>query len=487
MVLHLAGKAVRLPSWLRSESTYNVSWRSLCSATSDSNHVSIAVIGSGPAGFYFTDRICKLLGDHVSVDIIDALPTPFGLVRSGVAPDHPDTKNVIKKFQSIASDPRVRFYGNVTLGKDVTLNEVRSLYSCVMLSYGAANDRKLRIPGEDNPWILSARQFVNWYNGHPAYSSLPIDLASTSNVGIVGLGNVALDCARILLKPADFLNHTDIAEHALAQLKHSSVRNVHIIGRRGPFQAQFSGKELREVLTLGNISVTMHPSSYEPTEFDLREPRKNQKGFAEFSKAHGKRPISEPHRSLHLHFLTTPLEARGSSGTPNTLVVEHNRLEERDGAQYAIGTGQTDELPTDLLLKSVGYFGEPVEGVPFDQKRGVVPNDAGRVVDLPEGGAAVPGLYVSGWLKRGPQGIIGTNIIDAQQTAACVAEDAAILPRRRRSDALAQLLQDRRVPTVTWQHWLRIDEAERSRGTAAGRPRVKFVHIADMLDAAGVK
>ena len=238
---------------------------------------SIAVVGSGPAGFYFTDRIARFLGDNVHVDIIEELPTPFGLVRSGVAPDHPDTKNVINKFSQIASRPGVRFFGNVSVGSDVTVAELRKLYSCVVLAQGAASDRRLDIPGEDAAGCLSARQFVNWYNGHPQCTDLALDLSKVQRVGIIGLGNVALDCARILLKPPAALHTTDITAHALRQLERSAVSEVHIVGRRGPVQAQFSGKELREVLTLGNVSISMHPARYVPTDADMKEPRKSQK------------------------------------------------------------------------------------------------------------------------------------------------------------------------------------------------------------------
>lgn len=237
----------------------------------------VAMVGSGPAGFYCTDKLRKMLGTSVSVDIIEALPTPFGLVRSGVAPDHPDTKNVINKFSAIAAQPNVHFFGNVAVGSAVSLLELRHLYDAVVLAYGSSSDKQLGVSGEQSVGCFSAREFVNWYNGHPACAALPMDLSSVRSVGIVGLGNVALDCARILLKPLPALQHTDIADHALAQLVHSAVQDVHIVGRRGPVQTQFSGKELREVLSLANVSVTMHPEAYHPTEADLKEPRKSQK------------------------------------------------------------------------------------------------------------------------------------------------------------------------------------------------------------------
>ena len=246
-------------------------------ATSTAKPISIAVVGSGPAGFYFADRVIRALGDAVSVDILDELPTPFGLVRSGVAPDHPDTKNVVNRFAAIAGKPNVRFFGGVSVGNAVSVAELRSLYNCVVLAYGSSGDRRLEIAGEDARGCFSARQFVNWYNGHPDYIALPVDLSAVERVGIVGLGNVALDCARILLKPPEALERTDITQHALQALERSAVKEVHVIGRRGPVQAQFSGKELREVLSLENVGIHMHPETYTPTDTDLKEPRKSQK------------------------------------------------------------------------------------------------------------------------------------------------------------------------------------------------------------------
>lgn len=238
---------------------------------------SVAVIGSGPSGFYFVDRLRRLLGGNVQIDIFERLPTPYGLVRYGVAPDHPDTKNVINKFRSIAMEERVRFFGNVNVGLDISFSDLRSQYNAVVLACGAEDDRHMDIAGEDSTGVLSARQFVNWYNGHPEYSDVPVDLQHVRSVGIVGLGNVALDCARILLKPVDDLTGTDISDSALEQLRTSAVEEVHIVGRRGPLQAQFSGKELREILSLANVSIEVHPVLYQPTPEDAKEPRKAQK------------------------------------------------------------------------------------------------------------------------------------------------------------------------------------------------------------------
>ena len=237
----------------------------------------MAIVGSGPAGFYTADRLHRMLGHGVHIDILERLPTPFGLVRSGVAPDHPDTKNVVNKFTAVAERPGVRFFGNVAVGSAVSVAELRRLYDAVVLAYGAPSDRLLGVPGEGARGCLAAREFVNWYNGHPEAGSPGVELDAVTSVAIVGLGNVALDCARLLLKPAADLATTDVAPDAHAALKRSAVQEVHIVGRRGPMQAQFSGKELREVLSLANVAVTMHPESYVPTDTDLKAPRKNQK------------------------------------------------------------------------------------------------------------------------------------------------------------------------------------------------------------------
>lgn len=239
---------------------------------------SVAVVGTGPAGIYFVDRLKWLVTETVHIDLFDTLPTPFGLVRSGVAPDHPDTKKVINKFTSVCNSVGVRFLGNVAVGKDVSVSELQQHYHAVVLAHGAEDDRQLGIDNESTRGVLSARQFVNWYNGHPKFTDVGVPSMHTiDSVGIIGLGNVALDCARILLRPVEELQATDIADHALSELRNSAVKNVHIIGRKGPFQAQFSGKELREVLKLSNVSVKVHPDDYCPTDADAMEPRRARK------------------------------------------------------------------------------------------------------------------------------------------------------------------------------------------------------------------
>jgi adrenodoxin-NADP+ reductase len=273
---YLCGECQRMLPGSTWRPTTEASGKRALSWSTSQTKLRVAVVGSGPAGFYTADRLCRRSA-NVAIDLLEELPTPFGLVRSGVAPDHPDTKNVENRFTSVAENPSVRFLGNVCVGKSVSVDELLDMYHAVVLAYGAGSDRQLQIPGEDALGCLSSREFVNWYNAHPYYASVPVDLTKVSSVAIIGLGNVALDCARILLKPAAALEDTDIAEHAMHVLRGSAVRDVHIVGRRGPMQAQFSGKELREVLSMENISIAMHPENYTPTDADLKAPRKNQK------------------------------------------------------------------------------------------------------------------------------------------------------------------------------------------------------------------
>eukprot|EP00892_Ulva_mutabilis_P012202 jgi/Ulvmu1/9354/UM050_0106.1 len=456
-------------------------------ASSNVQTSSIAVVGSGPSGFYFVDRLRRLLGGNVKVDVFERLPAPYGLVRYGVAPDHPNTKNVINKFDSIASEVGVRFFGNVHVGEDVSMSELRSHYRAVVLACGAEDDRHMGIPGEDCKAILSARQFVNWYNGHPDFTDAPVDLQHVRSVGIIGLGNVALDCARVLLRPVDELSGTDIADHALQQLRSSRVNQVHIIGRRGPLQSQFSGKELREVLSLSNTAVEVHPAMYQPTKEDAKEPRKAQKGFQELQRAHGKSSRTTPHRILHFHFLCNPVAANTApDDTLGSLSLQPQALEAGAGGgrQVPVPVGTAWDLPMDMLLRSVGYRGVPVAGIPFDSRRGIIPNTLGRVED-DESGKAVEGVYVAGWLKRGPQGIIGTNLVDAEQTARCMVEDLGSLPvPPSGQEDMANVLQSKGVKFVGWDAWKRIDGEEQRRGAEQGRPRVKVTDRCRMLQIA---
>ncbi|KAK9802025.1 hypothetical protein WJX73_003027 [Symbiochloris irregularis] len=413
----------------------------------------VCVVGSGPAGFYTTAQILKQLGSTARVDILDRLPTPFGLVRSGVAPDHPDTKNVINQYTQIGLDSRVSYFGNVTVGTDVQLSRLRRLYHAVVLAYGAESNIQLKVPGEDLHGVYSARQFVWWYNAHPDHRNLPIDLSKIRRVAIFGMGNVALDCARVLLQPPPRLGTTDIAEHALRQLRDSAVERVDIIGRRGPVQASFTAKELRELLKLEGVRVVVDPDQLRVTETDeveMKASRAKRRIF-DIMKSSLDASSNTSGRQLHLHFLRTLKGIQGDEqGAVSSLQLERNELRTAaDGSQRPAGTGEMEHLPADLVLGSIGYRCNPLEGAPFDERRGIIPNRGGRVL---QAGSSEPdpGLYVAGWVKRGPTGIIGTNLTDAQETVAAILQDAQSLSAPADdAPSLQQVLQESGVQAVS--------------------------------------
>mmetsp|Transcript_16078 Transcript_16078/g.44812 ORF Transcript_16078/g.44812 Transcript_16078/m.44812 type:complete len:491 (+) Transcript_16078:104-1576(+) len=419
-----------------------------------SQEVQAAVVGSGPAGMYTAQKLLKEYGDGVTVHVLDRLPTPFGLVRSGVAPDHADTKNVVNQFNSILDDPRVKYFGNVNVGKDVTLGQLREMYHAVVLAYGTEADRRLGIPGEDLTGVFSARDFVWWMNAHPDCTSLPVDLTTVRSVAILGLGNVALDCARVLLQtPTGPLAATDISGQALAKLRSSNVESVHIIGRRGiaqapschsppcdaheealpshllngrmlfakaspsslplsslPPQAQFTGKELKEMLfEIPGVQTVVEAEQLTLSKLDRAEvsASRQKKRIVDLISKAAKEPRGESGRRLHFHFLRSPTEILANpSGRANALILEKNVLKpgEDGGEQRAKGTGETEQLPVDLVLTCIGYRGLPMDGLPFDNRRGVIPNTHGRV-------DGHTGVYVAGWIGRGPSGKVGKSCL----------------------------------------------------------------------------
>lgn len=444
--------------------------------------LSVCVVGSGPAGFYTVDKILKQFGDGVNVDLVERLPSPFGLVRTGVAPDHGDTKNVINQFTRIAQDPRVNFFGNVCVGKDVSVEELRGIYSLVVLAYGAESDRKLNIPGEDSKGVYAAREFVWWYNGHPDQQHLPIDLSKVESVAVCGIGNVALDCARVLLRPVEQLASTDIAQHALQQLRQSKVRTVQLCARRGPVQAACTAKELKELVTMPSIAVHAAADQLAVSEADkteMKAVRLKRRVFELISNA-AATPKPAADRQLNFQFYRNPAAILADENEQvRAIRVEKTQLvPDPQRGTVAVGTGEFEEYPVQLVLKSIGYKSLPLDGVPFDSKQGIVPNAAGRVltgvgVSQPD---VIPALYVCGWLKRGPTGIIGTNLTDAEETVHSIAMDAAgfntSAPGRA---ALQGLLRQRGVAVVDWQAWEKLDAVEVAAGQALGAARVKHV------------
>ncbi len=444
----------------------------------------VAVVGAGPAGFYAAEALVKSLGDAVSVDLIERLPAPYGLVRYGVAPDHEKMKSVTRLYDRTLADPRVRYLGNVEFGRDLTLDDLRRHYHAVILAVGSPHDRRLGVPGEDLPGSMSATEFVAWYNSHPDYRGLEVPLDAKTAV-VVGVGNVAIDVTRVLAKTVAELGTTDIADHALEALADSTVEDIIIVGRRGPAESKFTTKELRELGELANADIFVRedelqpiPESLAAIEGDVNATKNLEvlRGFAQQA------PTGKPRR-VHIRFLVSPVELRGN-GRVSSVVLAKNRLEARpDGSIAAVPTGETEELSAELVFRSVGYRARPLEGVPFDDRRAVVPNDRGHVLDGP-GGTPVPGLYVAGWVKRGPSGVIGTNKACAMETVATLVEDELPTPADPRPEAVLELLAARGVTPFTAEQWRKLDEAETASGKAAGRPRVKLADVPAMLSTA---
>lgn len=477
-----------------------VLWRSF--STISSHPLRVCIVGSGPAGFYTAEKILKT-HQGSQVDIIDRLPTPYGLVRSGVAPDHPETKNVINQFSRVAQNGRCSFFGNVALGSSISLVELQELYHVVVLAYGAESDRLVGIPGEDLKGVHSAREFVWWYNGHPDGRNLDPDLKNTDTAVILGQGNVALDVARILLRPTSELAITDIASHALTALEQSSIRKVYLVGRRGPVQAACTAKELREVLGIKDLYIHIKETDLKITpadEEEMKNSRIHRRIYELLSKAATAGPSqpSSGQRELHFVFFRQPdrfLESYDKKGYVSGVHLEKTTLKGiGSGKQIAIGTGQFENLSCGIVLKSIGYKSVPVDDLPFDNQKGVVPNVKGRVLSDNSGDPTSfeNGLYVCGWLKRGPTGIIATNLYCAEETVASLSEDLELgvlasttrLPKLGR-DGLLQILDNRNVRVVPFSAWERIDKEEKRLGSLRNKPREKLTSREELLKVAG--
>ena len=445
--------------------------------TSSSNQeLRVAIVGAGPAGFYAAGHL--LNADRpVRVDLFDRLPTPFGLVRAGVAPDHPKIKSVVRVYEKTAAKEGFRFFGGIELGRDLHRADLLERYDAVIYAIGAAIDRRLGIPGEDLPGSEAATDFVGWYNGHPDYPDREFDLHSCERVVVVGNGNVAIDCARMLALSADELRMTDCADHAIDMLASDAVQEIVIIGRRGPVQASFTNPELLELGELELADVVVDPADLELDEasqawLDSDEADKTSRENVRILREYAQRePTGKPKRIV-LRFLTSPVELQGDERVER-IVVERNRLEPRDdGSLAARPTGERETLECGLVLRSIGYKGIGIPEVPFDESRGTIPNVAGRVVD---GEHHVTGEYVTGWIRRGPSGVIGTNKKDGQEAASSLLEDAvAGLLNEPVSDGdIADLLAERGVEPISWEGWGRIDAHEQELGSGT-RPRVKL-------------
>jgi ferredoxin/flavodoxin---NADP+ reductase len=442
----------------------------------------VAVVGSGPAGFYAAGA---LLGADlpVEVDVFERLPTPHGLVRLGVAPDHPKIKTVSRAFEKTAERPGFRFLGNVEVGRDVSHDELQRLYHAVVYTFGAQADRRMGIPGEDLPGSWPATAFVAWYNGHPDFQDLTFDLSGERAV-VVGAGNVAVDVARMLALTEDELRGTDTTDAAIDAILGSGITEIVMLARRGPAQAAFTTPELQELGELAGADVVVDAAELEldPVSEAFLETdttaRRNLEMLREYA---AREPTGKPKR-LVLRFCVSPLEILGEERVEAVEVVRNELVADERGIR-AVATDRREVLPAGLVLRSVGYRGTAIDGAPFDERSGTIPNEGGRIVD--ETGAPIPGAYCAGWIKRGPSGVIGTNKKDASETVELLLEDARAgrLPEPDGGDVLG-LLAQRGVEVVSNEGWRAIDAAECARGAEQGRPRVKLCTWDELLAAA---
>ncbi|KAM9426570.1 NADPH:adrenodoxin oxidoreductase, mitochondrial [Pholidichthys leucotaenia] len=460
-------------------------------ASFSSNSPKVCVVGSGPGGFYTAQHLIKARKD-MEVDIYERLPVPFGLVRFGVAPDHPEVKNVINTFSQTARHARCRFYGNVTVGKDVSIGELQQAYHAIVLSYGAEGNRSMGVPGEDLGGVYAAKDFVGWYNGLPSCRQLSPDLSCNTAV-ILGQGNVALDVARILLSPIDILKNTDITQPALEALAESRIRRVLIVGRRGPMQVACTIKELREMVNLPGTRPEMVTADFDGVKEALKDLPRPRKRLTELQlktalESPGEKEQerrAQASRSWGFRFFRSPVEVLPDPHANRVAGVRLaiNRLEGSGEGAQAVLTGETEDVTCGLVVSSIGYKSLPIDqSVPFDARRAIVPNSVGRVQQA-------TGLYCSGWVKTGPTGVIATTMNSSFDTARSLVEDmdlglldtAAIKPG---SQSIGALLEKRGVKPVTFSDWEKIDHVETKRGESVGKPREKLLTVEELLQAA---
>ena len=444
----------------------------------------VAIIGSGPSGFYAAEHLFKQTNLVIHVDMYDRLPTPYGLVRGGVAPDHDKIKSVSKVYDRTAANPRFRFFGNVELGKHITHDELKQYYHQIIYAVGAQTDRRLGVSGEDLEGSHAATEFVGWYNAHPDYRELKFDLSQERAV-VIGNGNVAMDVARILASGYEELRKTDIADYALEALRTSNVKEIYMLGRRGPAQAAFTNPELKEFgqLEEADIIVSVEDATLDPlSQADLATADADSKKNVEMMQKYAQQqPTGKPKRII-MRFLESPAELIGTDRVEAIKVVKNVLERGADGSLKAKATDQSEILPVGLVFRSIGYKGVPLAGVPFDQKVGIIPNNAGRVID-PQTQQHVVGEYVVGWIKRGPSGIIGTNKPDSVATVNVMLEDVPTLTATVQTDDVLVLIKQRQPDYVTYADWQLLDQVEINNGQAEGRPRIKFSRIEDMVEA----
>jgi ferredoxin--NADP+ reductase len=450
----------------------------------------VAIVGSGPSGFYAAERLQQTEGLEVGIDMFERLPTPYGLVRSGVAPDHQKIKSVTKQYEAVAAQENFRFFGGVEFGTHLTRDDLSGHYDAVVYAVGTATANPLGIPGEGLVGSHAATEFVAWYNGHLDHTTHIFDLTCKRAV-VVGNGNVAADVTRMLARPLEQLAKTDMADHALVYMLASQIEEVVIMGRRGPAQAAFTPPELKELGELEGVDIVVPPEDMEldaDSEAQLAEASKPQKRVMELLREYADRPLTGAKRRIVLRFLVSPLEIHGDERV-EAISVARNRLElDGTGTLRAVQTDERETLEAGLVLRAVGYRGKPLPGVPFDDRTGTIPNELGRLVET-ESRKPIPGEYVVGWIKRGPSGVIGTNRADSRETVTQLLEDldAGLLGHEtpgREPDAVDRLLAERAADPFTFEHWQTIDEHEVKAGALTDRPRVKLTSEKAMRDVA---
>jgi ferredoxin--NADP+ reductase len=455
------------------------------------NPLRVAIVGAGPTGFYTAEHLFKHKETVVEIDMYDRLPTPFGLVRGGVAPDHQKIKSVTKAYDRTAANPRFRFYGYVEFGSEVSLDDLKQHYHQIIFTTGAQTDRNLGIPGEDLVGSHAATEFVAWYNGHPDYRDRKFDL-SQERAAVIGIGNVAVDVARILCRTPEELAATDIADYAEEALRGSRIREVYMLGRRGPAQAAFTNPEIKELGEMPGADIVILPEEAEldPLSQESVEEDKSTARKVEILQKYSRRDATGKPRKLFLRFLASPVELFGNDAgeVVSMRVVKNELYATETGTLRPKATDKFEELPVGLVFRSVGYRGVPLPGVPFHDKWGVILNEKGRVLDA-EAQQPVVGVYTAGWIKRGPTGVIGTNKPDALETVNCMMEDlekgATLNPSHPDASAAEKLVRERKPSFVSWKDWQRLDEIEVAQGEKEGRPRVKFTTVEEMQTALG--
>jgi len=453
----------------------------------ENNLYRVAILGSGPAGFFAADHLFKNNELNIEIDMYDKLPTPFGLVRSGVAPDHQKIKTVTKVYDKIAANPKFKFFGLIEYGNHITLEDLKHHYHQVLFATGAQTDRRMNIPGEDLNRSHTATEFVAWYNGHPDFADLEFDL-SGEKIAIIGMGNVAVDVARILCRSEEELSKTDIAGYAFEKLANSNIKEIYMIGRRGPAQAAFTNPELKELGNLETADCLILKDESEVDELTAqhlidnleRSVEKKLEIISEFSN-HTK----TKEKSLTIRFLLSPTEIiPDEDGNVKAIKLVKNVLSKSDdGSLRPKATEENEILEVDMVFRSIGYRGIPLPEVPFKESWGIIPNIRGRVADEEENNT-LTGLYVTGWIKRGPTGVIGTNKRDSGETVALMIEDIknnnTFRPENPTSDKIETLIKERNPEYINYEDWLKIDSEEIARGEKVGRPRVKFTKIDDI-------